>query len=98
MQKEFKKGEYIVPLMDSSQQNNWNGWVLKQRCDDHYVKPEIDPNTWELENSWTSSSFKEGIDWRYATSIEINEYNMGNVPCKAKEVSVDISNSYYEIY
>ena len=98
MQKEFKKGEYIVPLMDHSTNNNWNHKVLKQRENSFHVRPEIDPNTKSTTASWFDSNYSKSRDWRYATPEEIEEYNMANVPCKAKEVSADTSNSYYEIY
>jgi hypothetical protein len=98
MQKEFKKGEYIVPLMDDSPNNNWNHKVLKQRENSIYVRPEVDPNTKSTTATWLASNYSKSRDWRYATPEERSLYNMENGPCKAKEVSVDTSNSYYEIY
>jgi hypothetical protein len=91
----FKKGDYLVPLSDTAIGNNWNNWVLKQRKQDHNIRPEIDPNTGESDNSWINSKFEEGVDWRYATPSERSAYNQHGGPFKVEHI---IQSSNYEIY
>ena len=96
MQIIFNEGDYIVPLTDDADNNNWNGWVLKQRCDDKRVKPVIDPNTRERGNTWFADvNPEEGIDWRYATPSEIQEYDKFDWPCKVEDIQ---STQHYEIF
>jgi hypothetical protein len=95
MQKEFKKGEYIVPLMDDSSNNNWNHKVLKQRENSIYVRPEVDPNTKSTTASWLCSDYSKSRHWRYATPEEIEAYNKYSSPFTTEE---SIKSSYYEIY
>jgi hypothetical protein len=94
MSYEIKKGEYVVPLTDKSSTNNWNNWVLKQRTSGDYVRPEICPNTGETTSGWsTSYALTEGVDWRYATQIEISSYDKNGGPVKVDQII-----TAYEIY
>ena len=111
MKSKFKKGEYYVPLTDSSQTNNWNGWILKQRESANVITPEFCPNTGNTGStscSWNGFGSDKPNSWRPATNSEIEEYKKHNKPVRVKDViekPVDvkdgigvIENSYYEIY
>ena len=94
MSNTIQKGEYIVPLTDRSETNNWNGWVLQQRITDNYVRPKYCPNTGQSTSGWSDShEFSEGVDWRYATPQEIEAYDKNDGPVK-----VDNTIITYEIY
>jgi len=72
----FKEGDYIVVLKDTSSDNNWENFVLKQIIDRNSITPILTPlgrNNKDYDHSY--SDFKEKDDvWRYATSEEIEEY------------------------
>lgn len=92
----FKKGEYFVPLADVSVNNNWNGWVLKQRESANCITPEVCPNTGSRSCSWDGNGSDEPNSWRHATNAEIEEYKKYKEPVKVTDCPNKITN--YEIY
>ena len=95
-QLQFKKGDYVVPLKDKSTNNNWTGWVLKQRGNSISISPIQDPNTKSTTCCWADSSYSRRSDWRYATPQEIAAYDNHNGPVRIDSVDQSITN--YEIY
>jgi len=73
----FKKGDYIVVLRDTSPNNNWKNFVLKQTITREIITPILTPAGQNNTNCVLCySDFKEKDDvWRYATSEEIAEYD-----------------------
>lgn len=72
----FKEGEYIVVLKDTSSNNNWKNFVLKQIKNDDEIIPEVNPygrNNSDCAESYSNFREKDNF-WRYATPEEIEEY------------------------
>ena len=72
----FKKGDYIVVLRDTSPNNNWKNFVLKQTITREIITLILTPAGQNNTNCVLCySDFKEKDDvWRYATEEEIEEY------------------------
>lgn len=73
----FKKDDHIVVLKDSSCENNWQNFVVKQIENHNAIMPVITPlgrDNSDCDHSY--SNFKEKDDvWRYADEEEIEEYD-----------------------
>jgi hypothetical protein len=73
----FKKGDYIVVLKDTSSNNNWENFVLKQTITRETITPILTPagrNNTDCEYGYSDFKEKDNF-WRYATSEEIAEYD-----------------------
>jgi hypothetical protein len=100
MSETIKEGAFVVPLTDTSRHNNWNGWVLKQRHDNCYVCPQVDPNTGSKANTWFGCGFDLPNSWRYATLAEAAEYERNGGPVRANRdyATINVAVTNYEIY
>ena len=90
----FEKGQYIVVLKDDAYNNNWQGYVFKQKYQCAEIRPEILMDG-KINNSYSYSDFTSTNFWRYATPEEIAEYERLGKPFDVTTiVSVPVNNDY----
>ena len=76
----FKKGDYIVTLIDDGNCGKIN-YCSKQRCNDRYLNPEIDTKGNTNNRNYTLKfSDKSQTKWRFATKEEGEEYERHGKP------------------
>ena len=73
----FNENDYITIVKDSSSNNNWENFVVKQLEDNNNIIPIITPlNRNNSDRAEIYSHFNETyITWRYSTPEEIEEYD-----------------------
>ena len=72
----LKKDDYIVVLKDSSPENNWKNFVIKQIKNYNAIMPVVTPlgrDNSDCDQSYSYFTEKDDV-WRYATYEEIKEY------------------------
>jgi len=78
----FKQGDYIVVLKDSSPENNWKNFVIKQIKNYNEIMPVVTPlgrDNSDCDQSYSYFTEKNNV-WRYANEEEIEYYNQINKP------------------
>jgi len=82
----FQEGDYIVVLKDDAANNNWQGYIFKQKYESSEVWPHILMDGKE-NHSYCYSHFSLQNFWRYATPEEIVEYNKLGKPYLVKNLT-----------
>lgn len=92
MVNEFTKGDYIVLLKGESDINTISlNICYKQRENNKCIKMEFD-NSGSTYNGWSMHPFNKSKnnDWRYATELEILEYNRINQPFDVSKINQEL--------
>jgi len=86
VREEFKKGEYIVLIEDNGSSAFKGNHCYKQACNRGHIYVEISSS--QIKNGqWAIYKFKDkDKTWRYATMLEIAEYNERGKPYDVSEV------------
>ena len=68
----FRKGDYIVVLIDDIDKDFSINYIFKQRRD--YLNLSVEKSIKNVADGWRSIKFEYSSSWRYADEEEIEEY------------------------
>ena len=86
MNQEFKEGDYIVVLRDREEDSSYfkYNYVYLQCEDASYLYTDKDCSGTRCK--CTAVRFNKKHLWRYADSVEVEEYNKNNFPCNVEKI------------